>query len=141
MQPTTEPAVSPKDLERLRSLAKKQLEFANSEKNAVILRKWEALGAGRRESPTVRLLFSNFPDEVVAPRMECEGDAARGIEWGLLSTLVGRELFDDDTPISPTYDVGLSAGAHPFGIGANITRSPHGKGFHINPVIENLDEE
>ena len=97
-----EQTVSPKDRERLRSLARKQLEFAHSEKNAEILKKWEALAAGRRESPTVRLLFSNFPDEVVSPRMECEGDAARSIEWGLLSTLVGRELFDDDTPIAPT---------------------------------------
>ncbi len=136
-----EQTVSPKDRERLRSLARKQLEFAHSEKNAEILKKWEALAAGRRESPTVRLLFSNFPDEVVSPRMECEGDAARSIEWGLLSTLVGRELFDDDTPIAPTYNVGLSASARPFGLGASITRTPHGKGFHINPVITDLDED
>ena len=76
-------ALLPKDRERLRALAKKQLEYARSEKNAAILGKWEALAAGRRESPTVRLLFSNFPDEVITPRMECEGEEARGIEYGL----------------------------------------------------------
>ena len=134
-------ALLPKDRERLRALAKKQLEYARSEKNAVILGKWEALAAGRRESPTVRLLFSNFPDEVITPRMECEGEEARGIEYGLLSTLVGRELFDDDTPISPTCDVNLSAWAWPFDLHADITRTPHGKGFHINPVIEDLETE
>ena len=132
-------ALLPKDRERLRALAKKQLEYARSEKNAAILGKWEALAAGRRESPTVRLLFSNFPDEVITPRMECEGEEARGIEYGLLSTLVGRELFDDDTPISPTCDVNLSAWAWPFDLRADITRTPHGKGFHINPVIEDLE--
>ncbi len=133
--------ISHKDRERLRTLAARHLEYARSEKNAAILKKWEALAAGRRESPTVRLLFSNFPDEVITPRMECEGDTARGIEYGMLSALVGRELFDDDTPLSPTYDVGLSVWAWPFDLRADITRTPHGKGFHINPVITDLEEE
>ncbi len=133
--------VSAKDLARLRALAQKQLEYANCEKNAVILKKWEALGAGRRESPTVRLLFSNFPDEVVTPRMQCEGREARSIEHKLLATLVGRELFDDDTPISPTYDVGLSARARPFALRPKLTRTEHGKGFHIEPQIEDLEED
>ncbi len=136
-----EQTISQKDRERLRTLAAKHLEYARSEKNAAILKKWEALAAGRRESPTVRLLFSNFTDEVITPRMECEGDTARGIEYGMLSALVGRELFDDDTPLSPTYDVGLSVWAWPFDLRPNITRTPHGKGFHINPVIEDLEEE
>ena len=126
-----EQTISQKDRERLRTLATKHLEYARSEKNAAILKKWEALAAGRRESPTVRLLFSNFTDEVITPRMECEGDTARGIEYGMLSALVGRELFDDDTPLSPTYDVGLSVWAWPFDLRPNITRTPHGKGFHI----------
>ena len=134
-------SVSKKDRARLRALAEKQLEYANSPENGVILKKWQALAEGRRESPTVRLLFSNFTDEVISPRMECEGDAARGIEWGLLSTLVGRELFGDDTPISPTYDVGLGAWARPFDLGAHITRTSHGKGFHIDPVIEDLEKD
>ena len=133
--------VSEKDRARLRALANKQLAYAHSPENDAILKKWNALGEGRRESPTVRLLFSNFTNEVIAPRMECEGKDARSIEWGMLSTLVGRELFDDDTPISPTYDVGLSAGAWPFGLSANITYTEHGKGFHINPVIEDLEAD
>lgn len=136
-----EPFVSGKDRERLRTLAKKQLEYAHSEENAAILRKWDALAEGRRESPTVRLLFSNFPDEVVTPRMECEGEAARGMEYSLLSRLVGRELFGDDTPIPPTYDIHRSVSAWPFDLRAAITRTPHGKGFHIDPVIEDLAEE
>ena len=52
--------VSARDRERLRSLAHKQLEYANSPENDRILKQWRALAEGRRESPTVRLLFSNF---------------------------------------------------------------------------------
>ena len=134
-------AVSPKDLERLRALAQRKAEYASSPENARILAQWEALAQGRRESPTVRLLFSNFMDEVVYSRLKCEGEKARGVEARLLSSLVGRELFGDDTPISPTYELTLNAGAHPFGLKPNLKRSLNGKGFHIEPVIEYLEEQ
>lgn len=130
-----------KDLQRLRSLAQKQLEFAHSEENDIILKKWDALAQGRRETPTVRLLFSNFPHEVVEPRLECEGEAARGLERNLLSTLVGRELFGDDTPISPTYDITWNTWANPFGASSKRTRAMSGGGYHIEPIIEDLEED
>ncbi len=130
-----------KDLQRLRSLAQKQLEFAHSEENDIILKKWDALAKGRRETPTVRLLFSNFPHEVVEPRLECEGEAARGLERNLLSTLVGRELFGDDTPISPTYDITWNTWANPFGASSKRTRAMSGGGYHIEPIIEDLEED
>ena len=130
-----------KDRQRLRELARRQLEFANSPENEIILKKWDALANNRRETPTVRLLFSNFPHEVVTPRLQCESEAARGIEANLLSTLVGRELFDDDTPISPTYDIARSAWASPFGASPKRTRAQSGGGYHIEPIIEDLEED
>ena len=86
-----------KDRARLRALAQKQQEFAHDAKNDAILKQWEALGQGRRESPTVRLLFSNFTDEVITPCMQCEGEDARGMEYALLfnkEPLVGGYLRD-----------------------------------------------
>ena len=133
--------VSEKDRNRLRALARLQAECAASDANAKILKKWQALAEGRRETPTVRLLFSNFRDEVVYNRLECEGEETRRIEEALLSTMVGRELFDDDTPISPTFDVQRSVTVSPFGLKPNLTRSSTGKGYHINPVIEDLEAE
>lgn len=131
------------DRKILRDLANKQLEFAHSEQNANILKKWDALAQGKRETPTVRLLFSNFTHEVITPRMRCEGEAARGLEWQLLSTLVGRELFDDDTPISPTFDVSWRTHVSPFGIQPKRTRASgkNAMGFHIDPVVEDLEED
>lgn len=135
--------INEKDKNRLRSLAHKQAEYANSAKNDEILKKWNALKEGRRESPTVRLLFSNFPHEVIEPRLQCEGEKARSIERSLLATLVGRELFDDDTPISATYDVAWHTYVSPFGAQPKITRAPgeNAMGFHIDPVIGDLDED
>lgn len=135
--------INAKDRERLRCLAAKQLEYANSDRNREILKKWQALQEGRRELPTVRLLFSNFPGEVIEPRLQCTGEEARGIEWSLLSTLVGRELFDDDTPIAATYDIAWQTYVSPFGINPQISRNTKEKsiGFHIDPVIEDLHED
>ena len=131
------------DREILRNLAKKQLEYANCPKNDEILKKWNALAEGRRETPTVRLLFSYFTLEVVAPRLQCTSDAARRLEWSLLSTLVGRELFDDDTPIDPFFNIGWNTWASPFGISAHTSRIKDQKtsGYHIDPVIEDLEED
>ena len=130
-----------KDREILRRLAAKQLEYAASPRNAEILKQWEALAQGRREAPTVRLLFSNFINEVITPRMECEGEDAREIEYTLLSTLAGRELFDDDTPISPTFDLTWDSWASPFGIKNKVTHAEGSLGFHIDPVVEDLGSE
>lgn len=130
-----------KDRERLRSLARKQLEYANAPENDIILKKWDALAKGRRETPTVRLLFSNFPHEVITPRLQCTGKMARKVEAHLLETLVGRELFGDDTPIAPTFDVKWNTWVEPFGIQPQRTRASgeNAMGFHIDPVIEDLE--
>ena len=136
-------AMSEKDRLRLRALAQKQLEYANCEKNEKILRQWKALAAGRKEAPTVRLLFSNFRDEVIYSRMECESEEARKLEAVLLGTLVGRELFDDDTPIAPTFDIAWDTWASPFGITRHqsFAKGDNVKGYHIDPVVEDLAEE
>lgn len=133
-------SISLRDREILRRRAALQREYAEDPKNEVILAKWRAQAAGRRESPPIRLLFSNFTHEVIAPRLACEGDVARRIERSLLWTLVGRELFDDDTPISPTFDMGWHTYVRPFGLQPQITRAsgPNAQGFHIDPVITDL---
>lgn len=135
--------VSTRDREILRRRAQIQLDYAKSPQNDVILGKWRAQAEGRREAPPVRLLFSNFRHEVITPRLQCEGEQARRIESQLLGTLVGRELFDDDTPISPTFDMGWHAHVQPFGLAAKVTRAagPNAQGFHIDPVIGDLAAE
>lgn len=132
--------ISARDRKILRQRAQLQRDYANAPENDIILEKWRAQAEGRRESPPVRLLFSNFRHEVITPRLQCEGEQARRIEATLLGTLVGRELFDDDTPLSPTFDMGWSTHVQPFGIASHVTRAdgPNAQGFHIDPVIDDL---
>lgn len=135
--------ISARDREILRRRAKVQRDYANSPENEAILKKWRAQAAGRREAPTVRLLFANFRHEVITPRLQCEGEQARQVEAVLLGNLVGRELFDDDTPVSPAYHMTWRTHVRPFGIQGAITRAegPHAQGFHIDPVIHDLASE
>ncbi|NQT93749.1 MAG: hypothetical protein HQ559_13395, partial [Lentisphaerae bacterium] len=51
--------------------------------------------------------------------------------------------FDDDTPVSSTFDMTWHAYVQPFGLQAEITRAsgPNAQGFHIDPVISDLASE
>lgn len=132
--------ISPKDREILRQLASRKCELANSRENEEILKKWTAQAKGLRDTPTVRLLFSNFTDEVIAPFMQCEGETARSLEYSLRYSMVGREYFGDDTPLDARFEVSLKTGVDVFGTARNITRSKGGKGFHINPVADSIEQ-
>ncbi len=136
-------SISTRDREILRRRAQLQLDYANSPRNDGILKQWRAQAAGRREAPPVRFLISNFRHEVITPRLQCEGELARRIEADLLGKLAGHELFDDDTPVSPTFDMMWHTQVRPFGIDPVITRAagPHAQGFHIDPVIHDLAAE
>lgn len=132
-----------RDREILRQRAQIQLDYANSAQNDAVLKKWLAQAQGRREAPPVRMPCSNFRHEIITPRLQCQGEQARRIENALRSTLAGRELFDDDTPIAPTFDMAWRTHVRPFGIAPRITRAAGvgAKGFHIDPVIHNLAAE
>ena len=134
--------ISQKDRELLRGLAMRRAELSHSSRNDEILSMWHKQAKGERGAPPVRLLFSNFRHEVVDPRMQCEGETARELERRLLSSMVGRELFDDDTPISDTFDVNLFAGAYPFNVRPNLQRSTETKnGFHIDPITNDIEAD
>ena len=134
--------ISSKDREILRSLAMRKAALAHAPRNEEILAMWHKQAKGERGTPPVRLLFSNFQHEVILHRMRCEGEAARQLEWNLLHAMVGRELFDDDTPISDTFDVNLFASASPFQIKPNLQRSTVTKnGFHIHPITDDIEAD
>ena len=75
--------------------------------------------------------------------MRCSGESARELEAALLSTMTGRTLFDDDTPISPTFDIRWDTWVKPFGLEPHLTRPQmeNPQGYHIDPVIESLEGE
>lgn len=133
--------ITEKDRAVLRKLAERKAAYAQDEKNKAILKKWHAQAERLRETPTVRLLFGNLQEEIITPQMQCTGATARKIEAALRSSMVGRELFDDDTPTSATFDLRWNRWVEPFGITGKRTQHSASKGYHIDPVIEDLESD
>lgn len=133
--------VSVKDREILRELAMRKAQLAHCARNDEILAMWNNQAKGVRDTPTVRLLFSNFTGEVLDTRMRCEGKDARRLERDLLAPMVGRELFDDDTPVSDTLDVQLFATVSPFGASPKIIKAANSNGYHIEPLTDDIEKD
>lgn len=133
--------ITAKDRAVLRRLAERKAGYAQDEKNKAILKKWYAQAECRREMPTVRLLFSNLRGEIILPQMQCTGEIARRIEETLIHSMVGRDLFDDDTPTSPTFDMYWDTWVEPFGLLGKREENFESKGYHIEPVIEDLERD
>ena len=64
--------ISLKDREILRELAERKLKLAHCRRNDEILAMWDKQAKGVRDTPTVRLLFSNFTAEAVSNDLTCE---------------------------------------------------------------------
>ena len=130
------PTITQHDREILRALAAHQQELAHSPENDRILQKWNDLAAGKRGTPTMRFLVSNFVNETIWPRMRCEAPDARRLEQRLLTISAGRDLFGDDTPIPAQFCVQLPIWAAPFGNTPNRIRAEgeNAKGYHIEPT-------
>jgi hypothetical protein len=135
--------ITKKDRDIIREIAKKHLELANSKENEKVLEKWKSIEQGKIGEPTVRFLVSNFMNETITPRLKCEGQKARDLEFWLLFSSVGRDLFDDDTPIMGEFLVHQNLCVTPFDASTKVTHA-HGdnaKGYHIEPVIKDLAED
>lgn len=133
--------ISVNDREILRETASRKAALAHCARNDEILAMWDAQAKGVRSTPTVRLLFSNFRDEVITSRLRCEGKDARELEARLLSSMVGRELFDDDTPVSDTLDVNRFVKVSPFGTPANTRWADGTGGYHIEPLTDDIEAD
>ena len=133
--------ISQHDRNILREIAFRKLSLAHCAKNDEILEMWKKQAAGIKDSPTVRLLFFNFRDEVITSRLRCEGNDARRLESQLLSSMVGRELFDDDTPVSDSFDVSSFVSVSPFGTKPNIIRANGSMGYHIEPLTDDIEAD
>ncbi len=134
-------SITEKERAILRALAERKVAYAQDEKNKVILKKWKAQAERRRDTPTVRLLFSNLHGEIIEPRMQCTDPTAREIERTLLCSMVGRELFNDDTPTSETFDIYWDTLVDPFGIPITKIKNEVSHGYHIEPVIEDIERD
>ena len=114
-------SISPSDRNILRDLAKQQLELAKSPKNESLIQAWKEHGAFKKGSrPMIMIELGTFAPEILPPLQKCEGDEARKLEWMLLSNIVNRTLFDDDTVVNDYLPVSISSYFVPFGLEVKV---------------------
>lgn len=141
-------AISRRDREVLRKLAKKQLELANMPVNQERKKMWYRHNALRGEVPLVHLDAWSLYHELVDPLLVCEGEFARLVERELYKNFINQEWFDDDR-VTPdrfgwNYDTGFKAfdlDIRQEFVTGKQEREDSGLGMHFVPVLEDLEEE
>ncbi len=137
--------ISTKEKTRLRALAQKQAELANSPVNLARVEEWKRHNAGKRGRPIVHIEIDTFEDEIILPALECEDALARRLEADLLRNFTNFTLFDDDWVVPPYFGVQWQTAFHLFGF--DITRTTatdangHNLGHHFNHVIADLEDD
>lgn len=107
---------TPKEKTRLRELAKKQAELANSPKNLERVELWKRHNSFKGERPVIHIEVGTFRKEIIDPMMQCTSPFARMVEYNLLQNFVNFELFDDDRVVPPYYMVNYLTEFELFGI-------------------------
>lgn len=130
-----------KEKERLRELAKKQLEFANSERNRELYKEWGRHRRFENGRPMVVLEIGGFRDEVYLPRMQCETPLAREIENRLLSLFLRQEIYQDDSVVPDYFPVYYDTWFHAFGHKIKKVNAKGSIGHKFEHVIHDLEED
>ena len=139
--------ISSKDKIRLRELAKKQLESAESPEMEIIYkRQWDVNNGTGGTCPVIRIETDGLSHELVSDDLlECESSPARNIEYRLLYNILHYKLTGDDRIIPKTYPIEWLVNIDPYGfeIQKDIGKDNKGLniGYHINHIIRSISDD
>lgn len=93
-------------------------------------RLWRAHNELRDARPPVVMEMDTFISDMMPP-LQCEGEAARQIEWQLQYYIVNHELIDDDKVVPPYFPVYWQIRNKRLGIDMAITRAVDSRGVAL----------
>ena len=134
--------ISEKDKTRLRSLARQVSEIADLPIMAERREMWKRHNRLERVRPMI-LVFPEGSWRELLPQsaLECEGAAARQMEWSLRSRLYYHEHFFDDTVIEKEWIVHKAVKSTGWGLEARHIPSTQATGaWAFDPVIKTADD-
>ena len=136
---------SQRDKDMLKTLAKKQLEIANSPVNLERINLWKKHNNFNGERPMVHIEVDTFAKEIIMPRLQCENPIARQIEYSLYHNFTNMELLNDDKVVPPYFPVKWQTDFRLFGYKIEKTMSIDTKGNSVghsfNHVISDLQND
>ena len=131
--------------ERLRELARKQLEYAKSELNQKRIKEWYLHNDLKGERPMVQLEMWTFEQEIIPQRLKCVTPKARALEAQLYRNFLNRELFDDDRVVPDYFPLSYDAWFRMFDIEVKVENAQldghQSLGHHFIPCLEDLEED
>lgn len=134
-----------KDRERLRELAARQVEVANSEKNLERVELWKRHNMCKGERPVIHIEVDTFAHEAISPQLVCQDSWARWIEYRLLHNMINLETFDDDKIVAPFFKMGYHSWFSLFGhnIKQSVVRKEDGTemGHTFEHIIDDLADD
>ena len=138
--------IDAEDREILRELAKKQLQYANEEKNRKRRKEWYLHNELKGERPMIHLEMATFEQEILPQRMRCRGEFARQVEKKILSDYLNQELFDDDRVTPDYYGMNYDTYFTLFGIqiriqGSKDEQGNQSLGHHFVEQVGDLEED
>ena len=136
-------SISQKDKTILRRVAAQQMELAAAPQMQALTQRWVRHNACRPGLPMVVVEWGSFPQEVITPRLQCEGEAARRIEWRLYANFIGHLQFQDDSFVPDHMPVRYRTWFKPFDIDVVVERIPgtDSLGHHFREVIGDLSRD
>lgn len=136
---------TPKEKHRLRELAKKHAELANSPKNLERVALWKRHNSFCGDRPVIHIEVGTFRKEIIDPMMTCSSPFARMVEYNLLQDFVNLDLFDDDKVIPPYYQLPYVTEFRLFDIPVkeSVITDENGteQGHQFNQPIQDLHED
>jgi len=137
MSDRTDAVISPEDRSILRDLAKRVAEIAGLPVMEERRRMWKEHNRLRRVRPMILVFPEGAWRELAQEiRLECEGQAARGIESGLRSRIYAHEHIHDDIPVERNWTVSSAIGNTGWGLAPRWKPSADPTGARaFDPVI------
>jgi hypothetical protein len=139
--------VSNSDRDVLRRLAARKIAIANDPVNVERRKAWLALDAGRNDRVMVLAEDGGVRDPkrpCAVDTLQCEGEWARGVEWGLRHEIALFEELQDDHVVEPFINVGWKVSTSNYGVDPVVHQggdNEHMGSRRWDPPIRDLDRD
>jgi hypothetical protein len=137
-----EPAITSNDRKIIREAAKKQAEYAATEKNKKRVREWYLHNDLKGEKPFVYIKLGTMINKFLPDLLFCEDTQARDIERQIRMNYFNNELLDDDFVTPDCFYIKYSKPFKLFNLDVNREyAATAGYGHKFIPAISDLEKD
>jgi hypothetical protein len=134
-------AMTKKDIQVLRELAKRQQEIANTPRMLQLTEDWYRHNDLKGEKPLIVVEAWTFQQDIPLEPQRCETEPAREAERRFLITLANHKWIPDDQVVPPSFCLGVPTRFRPFGLDVKKHELTGSVGHQFVHQINDLEED